>query len=101
MRAGPGRGWRRIPAVVEWRSEWSRHDRPQVLRRAGERIPLEVVRQWVEAGPEAGDSQRRVFIASAGSPADPKLYRITLDAGGRVTVEEGSPQGVWETSPGR
>lgn len=101
MRSGPGRGWRRMPAVVEWRSERSRYDRPWVLRRAGERIPLEVVRQWVETGPEEGSTPRRVFIASAGPPAEARLFRITVEAGGRVTVEERWNSGMSEPSLSR
>ena len=99
MGAGRGGPWRRILAVVEWRSERKGQERPIALRRGRDRVFLQVERQWVEAGPEGGNPHRRVFLARAGSPRGGRLFRITLEDGGEILVEEWCQRGEQPCRP--
>ncbi len=77
--------WTPYLAVVVWRSESGRFQRPAALRRGTTRIPLIIEATWVEGDPIAGTPFRRRFVARA-ADAEGAVYRITVE-GRNVSVE--------------
>lgn len=77
--------WTPYLAVVVWRSESGRFQRPAALRRGDTRIPLVIEATWVEGDPVAGTPLRRRFVARA-ADAEGAVYRITVE-GRSVSVE--------------